>query len=60
MTVGTVLWALLHGWGHAIAILATTGWFFAWLWLAGHWHLAIGFHLAGNLAGQAILYQTNR
>jgi len=49
VALGTALWAVLHGTGRGIAILLTSGWLLAGLWLAGHWELAVGLHLGTNL-----------
>ena len=51
---GTTCWAFMHGKGRGIALVMTCGWFYAWLWIAGHWHLVIGFHLATNAIGLAL------
>lgn len=51
---GTVLWALFHGKGRAIALLATTGWLAVALWVTGNAALAISFHLASNLLAGTI------
>jgi len=51
---GTALWALLRGTGNGIAIVLTTGWLLAALWLAGHWPLAVLLAaLYGGLTGSA-------